>query len=149
MIHLLDVNVLIALLDVRHVAHEAAHDWFGQWSKQGWATCPITQNGFLRIAGAKYYAPNPLPVSQLSEMLGRFCSQPDHRFWSEDFSLLDSARVNHGQITSTAQITDTYLLALAVRNRGRLATFDRRLSVRAVEGGEEALLIIPTRTGPA
>lgn len=143
MIHLLDVNVLIALLDARHIAHDDAHEWFARVGKKGWATCPITQNGLLRIVGASRYRSAPWPLPRLVEMLAEFCAAPGHRFWSEDFSLLDSPLIVRAQLTGAAQLTDTYLLALAVKNQGGLATFDRRLATRAVLGGAEALHVIP------
>lgn len=149
MIHLLDVNVLIALLDSDHVAHEDAHHWFAATADQGWATSAITENGFLRIVGSPSYRPDPWPLDRLIEVLRNLCDHDGHRFWPEDFSLLDESRVRHDQLTRSAQLTDTYLLALAVRNGGRLATFDRRLATRAVPGGEEALYVIPARSSVA
>lgn len=143
MIHLLDVNVLLALLDTRHVAHEQAQSWLDQTNPL-WATCPITQNGALRIlSGAGYgnSAGSPLFTSQeIIRSLAQMTTIDSHVFWPDDLSLLNSEWVDHAAITSTRQVTDTYLLALAVSKGGKLATFDRRLSTRAVRGGEHALL---------
>lgn len=145
MIHLLDVNVLIALLDAEHIAHDDAHEWFDAVGKSGWATCPIVENGFLRIVGATRYGPAAVPMGRLISNLSEFTRAAGHAFWAEDFSLLDYPDIHREKLTSATQLTDTYLLALAVRNGGRLATLDRRLSPRAVAGGERALVQIPTR----
>ena len=146
MIHLLDVNVLIALLDAEHIAHDDAHDWFDAVGKKGWATCAIVENGFLRIVGATRYGPAAVPMARLISNLSQFTEAEGHEFWPEDFSLLTNPDIHRGKLTSAAQLTDTYLLALAVSKGGKLATLDRRLSSRAVEGGERALVQIPTRS---
>lgn len=146
MIHLLDVNVLIALLDAEHIAHDDAHDWFDAVGKKGWATCAIVENGFLRIVGATRYGPTAVPMARLIRNLGEFTEAEGHEFWAEDFSLLTNPDIRRDKLTSAAQLTDTYLLALAVSNGGQLATLDRRLSPRAVEGGERALIQIPTQS---
>lgn len=141
MTFLLDVNVLIALLDSRHVAHDAAHDWFGIHGA-AWATCPLTQNGLVRIlSGPKYRLP-PTPVRLVASTLEDLTSRPGHVFWPDDISLIEGGWIDVGRLSASGQITDTYLLALAVKNRGRLATFDRRLSTQAVKGGQAALHII-------
>lgn len=145
MIHLLDVNVLIALLDAEHIAHDDAHDWFDAVGKKGWATCAIVENGFLRIVGSTRYGPMAVPMARLVSNLSQFTEAGGHEFWAEDFSLLTNPDIHRDKLTSAAQLTDTYLLALAVSNGGKLATLDRRLSPRAVEGGERALVQIPTR----
>ena len=146
MIHLLDVNVLIALLDAEHIAHDDAHEWFDAVGKKGWATCAIVENGFLRIVGATRYGPTPVPMARLIGNLAQFARADGHEFWAEDFSLLTTPDIHRDQLTSAAPLTDTYLLALAVKNGGKLATLDRRLSPRAVEGGKQALVQIPTQS---
>lgn len=144
MIHLLDVNVLIALLDPEHIAHDEAHLWFDAVGKMAWATCPIVENGFLRIVGANRYSTTVTPLPLLVDNLAEFTRRPGHHFWHENFSLLSDMGVRRDRLTNAAQLTDTYLLALAVRNGGCLATLDRRLSARAVVGGEHAIVQIPT-----
>ena len=146
MIHLLDVNVLIALLDAEHIAHDDAHDWFDAVGRKRWATCAIVENGFLRIVGATRYGPASVPMARLIGNLTQFTQAEAHEFWAEDFSLLTNPDIHSDKLTSAAQLTDTYLLALAVSNGGKLATLDRRLSPRAVEGGERALVQIPTQS---
>ncbi|WP_321959013.1 TA system VapC family ribonuclease toxin [Burkholderia cenocepacia] len=142
MTYLLDVNVLIALLDPAHVQHEPAHAWFGRVGHAAWATCPITENGVLRIIGNPKY-PNtmgsPASVAPLVEQLRNHAG---HTFWPGDVSLLDGKHVDATRLLSSAQLTDTYLLALARAHKGKLATFDRRLVVDAVSNGGKHLELI-------
>lgn len=142
-VYLLDVNVLLALLDPLHVHHDRAHDWFAGDGARGWASCAITQNGALRIMANPRYA-NPVgTVGEAAEVLAGLCAHPAHRFWPDALSLLDSPRVTRTRLLSSAQVTDSYLLALAMHQGGRLASFDRRLVTEAVQGGAEALHLIP------
>ena len=141
MIHLLDANVLIALIDPDHVHNRYAKAWFEQTIDDGWATCPITEHAFIRIAGKSSYQ-MPGTAADMAELLKRVRQRPGHVFWPESFSLLSSPLIDTTRLTSHGQVTDTYLLALAVHNGGRLATFDRRLSPHAVKGGAEALALI-------
>lgn len=142
MTYLLDVNVLIALLDTGHVQHEAAHAWFGQVGHAAWATCPLTENGVLRIIGNPRY-PNTLETpAAVAPLVAQLRAHPSHEFWADDVSLLDAQHVDAGRILATDQVTDTYLLALARAHRGTLATFDRRLVVDAVPDGARHLELI-------
>jgi toxin-antitoxin system PIN domain toxin len=139
---LLDVNVLIALLDRRHVHHEAAHDWFAAAQAKGWATCPLTQNAVLRILGQPRYPNSPGPPAVVAPLVAELIRHPQHRFWPDSLSLLDHSGVDATRLLEASQLTDTYLLALAVRHGGRLVSFDRRLSCEGVAGGREALWLI-------
>ena len=141
---LLDVNVLIALVDGQHINHEAAHDWFGSNARQGWRTCPLTENGLVRIISHSKY-PNGVASAALGlDLLRRLTELPGHSFWPDDVSLVDSRLFDVQHLLTSSQITDAYLLGLAVKNGGRLATFDRRLSNAPVRGGQNALMILPT-----
>ncbi|OWJ64458.1 TA system VapC family ribonuclease toxin [Inquilinus limosus] len=142
MIFLLDVNVLIALIDPGHVQHDAAHDWFVARGRQAWATCPLTENGVLRIVGHPRYPNSPGSPAAVMPILMGLCALPGHTFWPDDISLMDSARIDPGRLLSSGQLTDTYLLALALAHHGQLATFDRRLVTDAVHGGSQALHLI-------
>jgi toxin-antitoxin system PIN domain toxin len=139
---LLDVNVLIALFDPLHVQHEAAHQWFETTGRQRWATCPITENGVIRILSQSNYPNSPGPPSVTSSLLFKMRNLSGHEFWADDISLLDGDLIDPQRLLTHGQITDSYLLALARFHGGYLATFDRRLSAAAVNGGADALHII-------
>jgi len=132
--HLLDVNVLVALFDPSHIHHEVAHGWFGENRDHGWATCPITENGFLRVVTNPAYPGRRTSVADAAERFRRFLESRHHTFWPDAVSLVDSERVALAHVTGHNELTDTYLLALTVRHHGRLVTFDRRLRIRAVNG---------------
>jgi len=140
-VFLLDVNVLIALLDPMHTQHARAHAWFADTVTVVWVSCAVTQNGFLRIVSQACNTTLASP-GEAMPVLAEFCARPDHRFWSDDISLLDAAIVDAGRLLSSCQITDSYLLALAVKHGASLATFDKRLVTSAVHGGEAARCII-------
>ena len=141
-VSLLDVNVLIALLDPLHVHHEPCHRWFAARGSAPWASCAMTQNGVLRILGNARYPNSPGTPGVVSEILQALVEHPQHQFWDSSPSLLSQSHVSATALLDSAQITDTYLLALAVHHGGRLATLDRRLSIHAVKGGAEALELI-------
>jgi uncharacterized protein len=139
---LLDVNVLIALIDPIHVAHDAAHAWFAAIGATSWSTCPLTENGVLRIVGHPKYPNSAGSPAAVAPIVARLRALPGHVFWQDDFSLIEADIVDVVRIMTPAQVTDTYLLALAVANKGQLATFDRRLSPMAVRRGRAALHVI-------
>ena len=140
--YLLDVNVLIALVDSSHVHHEAAHGWFAQEGRAAWASCPMTENGLLRIVGNPRYPNSPGAPAAVVGTLAALCALPGHVFWPDDISLLSSDQVDASRLLSQGQVTDSYLLALACAHQGKLATFDKRLVADAVQGGKEALVLI-------
>lgn len=137
---LLDVNVLIALLDRSHVHHDAAMRWLGGRVGDGWASCPVTQNGCIRIMSHPSY-PNPRSPAQIAGRLREAGLTPLHAFWPDDVTLLDEGRFDWGQLLNSRQLTDAYLLALAVRHQGALATFDHAMSLRGVRGASPEHLI--------
>jgi toxin-antitoxin system PIN domain toxin len=140
--YLLDVNVLIALVDTAHVQHDAAHDWFAEVGQPSWATCPLTENGLLRIVGHARYPNSPGTPAAVAGLLAGLRGLPGHSFWPDSISLMEADRIDPGRLLHTAQVTDSYLLALAHANHGQLATFDRKLAVGAVRGGAKALHLI-------
>lgn len=137
---LLDVNVLIALLDADHSLHDRAQDWFGRNAGAGWASCPLTQNGCVRIMSHPAY-PNALPVGSLVERLREATASPHHEFWADDVSLLDPRIADPGRIHGPRQLTDAYLLALAVHRNGRFVTFDASVPLSAIKGAERRHLV--------
>ena len=143
MTFLLDVNVLIALIDPAHVSHEAAHAWFEGEGCRSWATCPITENGVIRIVGHPKYPNTPGSPALVAEIVRQLRNLPGQVFWADTISLLDPVYSDVTEILTPRQVTDSYLLALAAAHRGKLATFDVRLSVKATIGGKSALHVIP------
>ena len=142
MAFLLDVNVLLALMDEAHVHHAEAHSWFDRDGREAWATCPITQNAVLRILGNSRYHNTPGPPHVVLPILRMLCESPGHCFWSDDVSLLGNGVLDAARLLTTADITDTYLLALARAHGGKLATLDRRLKTAAVPDGQASLHLI-------
>ncbi|HEY1607014.1 MAG TPA: TA system VapC family ribonuclease toxin [Allosphingosinicella sp.] len=142
MTYLLDVNVLVALLDPAHVFHDAAHVWFEREGQESWATCPLTENGAIRVFGHVRYPDGPGSPGAAAEFVGALLEHSGHVFWSDEISLFTASHVRPEALGTAAQVTDAYLLALAVHRSAKLATLDRRLSHAAVEGGAEALAFI-------
>lgn len=131
-VSLLDVNVLIALFDPAHVHHEPAHRWFARNQKHGWATCPHTLNGCIRVLSNPAYPSVDASPPEVITHLRMFCADSHHEFWPDFVSLLDESLFQEHAITGHRMLTDVYLLGLAVRRHGRLATFDGAIPLRAV-----------------
>ena len=142
MIFLLDVNVLIALIDPGHVQHDAAHEWFASQGHRSWATCPMTENGVVRIVGHSRYPNTPGSPAAVMSLLAGLTALPGHTFWPDALSLRDQKVFDATRMLSSAQVTDSYLLALAHAHRGQLASFDRRLVTDAVRGAAKALFVM-------
>lgn len=138
---LLDVNVLIALLDADHVHHASAMAWLSANIASGWASCPLTQNGCIRIMSQPGY-PHPLPPGQVALRLREAAATAHHVFWADDISLLDAAAVHWERVLGSRQVTDVYLLALAVRHAGRFVTFDRAVPWQAVLGAQAQHVVV-------
>lgn len=141
MITLLDANVLIALLEADHQHHAAATRFFRTLGSPGWATCPLTENAVLRILGRPVQAGGLGDPGQVRTLLRAWCAAPGHHFWPDDLSLLDVRAFPN--LPSAKNQTDFYLLALAVRHRGRLATFDRRMDATWWPGGPASYFLVP------
>jgi toxin-antitoxin system PIN domain toxin len=137
---LLDVNVLIALFNEHHVHHEPAHDWFANRQGESWATCPLTENAFLRILSDPSLRPSLIPLPTLADHLDRFCRDSSHEFWPDAVSMQDGSIFDLSLVRGHRQLTDVYLLALAVKRGGRLVTFDQAIPMAAVRGATRASL---------
>jgi toxin-antitoxin system PIN domain toxin len=137
---LLDVNVLIANLDSDHTLHQRASGWFSEHAHHGWATCPLTQNGCVRIMCGQGYK-RPLPAQQIIKRLADACAEKWHEFWPDDISLLNSSLVDASRVHGPRQLTDIYLLALAVKHGGRLVTLDSTVALSAVHGAKPQHLL--------
>ncbi len=130
---LLDVNVLIALFDQDHVFHERAHQWLETMAGHGIATCPLTENGVVRvISHPKYSHALRLAPGEVIRRLGQFCAAQDHAFWPDDVTLRDVRMFQTDTILGSRQVTDVYLLGLAVKHAGQLVTFDEGIALKAV-----------------
>ena len=140
---LLDVNVLIALQDRDHEHHGVARHWLEDNMAHGWATCPITQNGCLRIMSQPGY-PHSLPVASVAELLTEMTATEHHEFWPDATSLLTPGIIDWRHVGGPKQITDLYLLALAAKNKGRFVTFDKRVVKGAIPvAGDGTCHVIP------
>ncbi|MGL5809346.1 MAG: TA system VapC family ribonuclease toxin [Nocardioides sp.] len=128
---LLDVNVLLALFDADHADHRRAWESLYPVIETGWASCPLTQNGFVRVISQPKY-PNAISPSRAIRLLGDACETRHHEFWPDDASLLDSKTIRADRVHGPRQVTDVYLLALAAARDGRLITFDDSIPITAV-----------------
>ena len=120
--------------------HAQALRWFAARAGDGWASCPITQNGCVRIMSHPNY-PNPLKVAAIMERLGEAIATDEHEFWPDDISLLDSRIADRNRIHGPRQVTDLYLLALAVHQGGCFVSFDPSIPRTAIRGAERKHLI--------
>ncbi len=126
---LLDVNVLVALAWPNHVHHRAATEWFLSEHARGWATCPLTQSGFVRVSSNRRVIPDARAPGEAIEVLRRLCGQQGHRFWADDIALSDCPEIDLTRLSGYRQVTDAHVLALAIRRGGRLLTFDRTIEL--------------------
>lgn len=139
--HLLDVNAVIALIDPLHVHHDRAHRWFMSRGSDPWHTCPIVQNGVVRVVSHPKYA-NAQPVPVVLASLASLAARPDHVFLPDSVSLLDGS-LHTDRLLASSQVTDTYLLHLAAAHDALLATFDTRIVTAAVPSGAKVVFPIP------
>lgn len=138
---LLDVNVLVALLDAGHVHHAAASSWLERHIEDGWASCPFTQNGCLRVMSSEQY-PRPQPVAAIAARLREATRTPLHEFWPDVFSLLDEERFDHDWLLRAQQVNEGYLLALAVKHEGVFVTLDHGVDLSLVRGATAHHLVV-------
>lgn len=134
-IALLDANVLIALIDPEHQHHDAAHGWLGENTASGFAVCPLVENACLRIMCQPSY-PKSLPFDMVRSRVRSLRAHEASHFWADSVSLTEPTCLLVGVMLAPAAVTDTYLLALAVENEGRLVTFDRRIAWQNVVGAK-------------
>ncbi len=132
MTYLLDINVLVALFDAAHVHHDAAHRWFAAVGHVSWATCPLTENGFVRVVSNPAYPSVSASPHEATQRLRLFCGQAGHVFWPDVVSLRDATLFDISNLSGHRQLTDLYLAGLASRQGGKLATFDSRIPLVAL-----------------
>ena len=138
---LLDINVLLALLDADHVDHAAARAWLSTEIHHGWSSCALTENGFVRVISQPRY-PGAVSPFEAIRRLGGATSTEYHAFWWCDLSLLDDRVFDRSRIHGPRQVTDAYLLALAVKNEGRFVTFDQGIPLAAARGARAEHLVV-------
>jgi len=137
----LDTNILIALAWPNHVHHGEVMEWFLQKAVSGFCTCPITQTGFVRISSNPAFTANAVTPAEALTLLRKISELPGHEFWPDDISLLDATVIDPDRVHGPRQLTDVYLVALAVRHAGHLVTFDRSISVQSAKGAKAAHLV--------
>ena len=143
---LLDVNALIALVDSDHVSHAVMSRWFREHHHSGWATCPLTENGFIRVLSQETY---PSGRRSPAEIIGALtvlkeAFQQSYQFWPDEISLTDLSAFDPAMIAGSRQITDVYLLGLAAHHKSSLVSFDRSLSWHSIRGGSQKMVRIPS-----
>jgi uncharacterized protein len=138
---LLDVNVLIALLDANHVHHARSTRWLDSNASQGWASCPLTQNGCVRILSQPSY-PNTVSAAEVAARLYEATQGAAHVFWPDSISVLAPDAIDWPLLLSPRHLTDAYLLALAVEHRGCLVTLDESVPISAVKGAKDKHLVV-------
>ena len=136
-VFLLDVNVLLALSWPGHQSHRTAQQWFARNAARGWATCPLVETGFVRISSNPAFSPQAVSPAEAVEALRISVQHPSHQFWADDEQVTSALAIVKGRLVGHEQVTDAYLLALAIRHKGRLATLDKGVSDLAAEGSRE------------
>lgn len=140
--YLLDVNLWVALLDDAHT-HSARANAFSEKRGIKIATCPLVENGVIRVLNLPGYGMRgAVGIDQVRQQLRRATTELDHEFWPDDVSVLDDNRVHFDKVFGHNQITDVYLLTLAVAHRGALVTFDQHIAVAAVKGANDGHLVV-------
>jgi toxin-antitoxin system PIN domain toxin len=142
---LLDINILTALLWPTHEHHDVAHRWFGGRGNAPWATCSLTQLGFVRIVSNPAFSRDALSPMQALALLGENLAHPAHEFWTEGLQVPPAVKGMEARLQGYKQLTDAYLMALAHRRRGVLAAFDRGLRTLAGNEFSNSVEVVPTR----
>jgi len=130
-VSLLDVNVLIASIDQDHVAYKRVHTWLRDSEGKPWATCPLTEAGFVRIISNPSFHVRRVTVQEALALLSSLTQRTGHRFWPADIPLREAVQPLQGRLYGHRQLSDAYLLGLAIRNKGQLVTLDTGLEALA------------------
>jgi toxin-antitoxin system PIN domain toxin len=138
MVSLLDVNILIALVWPTHPSHGAAEQWFARHAKEGWATCPMTQAGFVRVLSSPAFSPYGPTTKQAQQKLGENVRHPAHRFWPDSLQVPEALAMLGIELVGHRQVTDAYLLGLALHNKGRFVTLDKSVAALLPDGAKRA-----------
>jgi toxin-antitoxin system PIN domain toxin len=138
---LLDVNVLVAMAWPTHSAHKRVQEWLASHARAGWATCPLTQTGFVRILSNPAFSPNALTPAHALALLLANLGHPAHRFWADEISFIQALELFNPRLAGHQQVTDAYLLGLAMHRKGKLATMDRAVLTLLPEKSAERAFI--------
>lgn len=139
---LLDLNVLIALAWPSHIHHVQAHSWFAKEQAYGWATCPITQSGFVRLSSNPKILAEAVSPKEALRLLEQIIRLSNHLFWEDSIALTDAVVFQDGNIIGYRQITDAYLLSLAIYNKGHLVSFDKEIATLVPDSYRNSLRIL-------
>ncbi len=126
--YLLDTNLLIALLWPSHEKHDLALKWFTRHRAKGWATCSITQAGFVRIVSNPAFSRDAVQPREAIQVLSANTAARDHAFWPDEFPVAEAVAFTGVRLMGHQQVTDACLLGLAIRRGGVLATLDQRIA---------------------
>ena len=145
MVRLLDINVLLALAWPVHLHHDAAHAWLSTCEHEGWATCPLTEAGFVRISSQPSVTKRVVAISEGLALLARMSNRKEHRFWPQTAPVTGLLPELISPAMGPQQLSDAILLDLAIRNDGALATFDKRIEYLLKPGSahRDRLEVIP------
>lgn len=124
MIELADVNVLVSLAWPNHVHHSQSRAWFAEFGMSGWASCPITEAGFIRVSSNRRVIPDARGVGEAVGVLRALRAVGRHHFWTDDVSPVESHEVDFEALNGYRQVTDAMLASLAGRHGGKFVTFD-------------------------
>lgn len=128
MTNLLDVNVLVAMAWPSHESHAKVIAWLKEHAREEWATCPVTQIGFVRVVSNPQFSPDALTPHESLTLLEANLSHPHHRFWPGAIGFAEALGSFEGKLQGHRQLTDAYLLGVAVHHKGRLVTLDRGIA---------------------
>ncbi len=137
------MNVLVALAWPNHIHHARAIRWFREVRNQGWATCSVTEAGFVRVSSNTRVIPDARTPREAIALLKEIRNLPGHTFWADDISPADPEGIAFDRMVGYRQITDAHLLALAIRNGGRLSTFDTGIPELMPDLDQNVIELIP------
>jgi toxin-antitoxin system PIN domain toxin len=139
---LLDANVLIAMAWPTHRAHEKVQGWLARHAREGWATCPLTQAAFVRTLSNPAFSPNALTPGDALVLLEANLGHPAHHFWADEISFVQALEPFDAPLTSHQQVTDAYLLGLAMHKKGKLVTMDRAVRTLLTDKSPEGNFLV-------
>lgn len=138
----MDVNTLVALWWPTHQAHDQVLHWFARNAKAGWATCPFTESATIRLFSNPAFSPDALTVEEAIAAVSTNLKHAAHQFWPDDLSFIEAVAPFRGQIVGHQQVTDAYLLGLAIRRRGKFVTLDQAIGALLPAGAPERSTIV-------